>query len=126
MTEPMFGQLVAQALQLKGSLARVGVLNATGEQIGIIGEDLDAFPRPRNPHIKTLATHGCKRPRQSNEESDIDGFPLGRVRGDLVGLAESLAVMPRRGGQLRARPGVRRLVHDPYLVTYRIDETQSE
>lgn len=47
-----------------------------------------------------------------------------RVGGELVGLAESLAVMPRRGGQLHARPGVRRLVHDPYLVTYRIDETQ--
>jgi toxin ParE1/3/4 len=43
---------------------------------------------------------------------------------ELIALAESLAVMPRRGGQLRARPGVRRLVCDPYLVTYRIDETQ--
>jgi plasmid stabilization system protein ParE len=39
-------------------------------------------------------------------------------------LAESLATLPRRGGQLRSRPGVRRLVHDPYVVTYRIDETQ--
>lgn len=47
-----------------------------------------------------------------------------RVGLELVRLAESLAVMPRRGGQLRARPGVRRLVSEPYLVTYRIDETQ--
>ncbi len=47
-----------------------------------------------------------------------------RVGLELVQLAESLAVMPRRGGQIRARPGVRRLVHEPYLVTYRIDETQ--
>jgi plasmid stabilization system protein ParE len=47
-----------------------------------------------------------------------------RVGGELVSLAESLAMLPRRGGQLRARPGVRRLVHEPYLVTYRIDETQ--
>jgi toxin ParE1/3/4 len=47
-----------------------------------------------------------------------------RVGSELVSLAESLAVMPRRGGQLRARPGVRRLVSEPYLVTYRIDETQ--
>ena len=47
-----------------------------------------------------------------------------RVGLELVRLAESLAVMPRRGGPLRARPGVRRLVSDPYLVTYRIDETQ--
>lgn len=43
---------------------------------------------------------------------------------ELVRLAESLAALPRRGGQLRARPGVRRLVSEPYLVTYRIDETQ--
>jgi toxin ParE1/3/4 len=47
-----------------------------------------------------------------------------RVGLELVRLAESLAVLPRRGGPLRARPGVRRLVSDPYLVTYRIDETQ--
>ena len=47
-----------------------------------------------------------------------------RVGLELVRLAESLAVMPRRGGQLRARPGIRRLVNEPYLVTYRIDETQ--
>jgi toxin ParE1/3/4 len=47
-----------------------------------------------------------------------------RVGFELVSMAESLALMPRRGGQLRARPGVRRLVSEPYLVTYRIDETQ--
>jgi plasmid stabilization system protein ParE len=47
-----------------------------------------------------------------------------RVGGELVALSESLAVMPRRGGVFRARPGVRRLVNAPYLVTYRIDETQ--
>lgn len=47
-----------------------------------------------------------------------------RVSLELVYMAESLAAMPRRGGQLRARPGVRRLVSEPYLVTYRIDETQ--
>jgi plasmid stabilization system protein ParE len=47
-----------------------------------------------------------------------------RVGGELLALAESLAALPRRGGRLRARPGVRRLVSEPYLVTYRIDETQ--
>lgn len=47
-----------------------------------------------------------------------------RVGLELLRLAESLTVLPRRGGQLKARPGVRRLVHEPYLVTYRIDETQ--
>ncbi len=47
-----------------------------------------------------------------------------RIGLELVALAESLAVLPRRGGLFQARPGVRRLVRDPYLVTYRIDETQ--
>jgi plasmid stabilization system protein ParE len=47
-----------------------------------------------------------------------------RVGMELVCLAESLAALPHRGGQLRARPGVRRLVSNPYLVTYRIDETE--
>ena len=46
MAEPMFGQLVAEALQLEGSLARVGVFHAPGEQLGIVGEDLHTFPRP--------------------------------------------------------------------------------
>ena len=47
-----------------------------------------------------------------------------RVGNELVSLSESLALLPRRGGVLRGRPGVRRLVSAPYLVTYRIDETQ--
>lgn len=47
-----------------------------------------------------------------------------RVGFELVRLAESLAVMPKRGGQLRARPGVRRLVSEPYLVIYRVEETE--
>ncbi len=47
-----------------------------------------------------------------------------RVGMELVRLAESLSALPRRGGHLRARPSVRRLVSEPYLVTYRIDETQ--
>lgn len=47
-----------------------------------------------------------------------------RVGLELIALAESLAVLPRRGGLLRARPGTRRVVHPPYLVTYRIDEAQ--
>jgi toxin ParE1/3/4 len=47
-----------------------------------------------------------------------------RVGAELVALAESLASMPRRGGVFKARPGVRRFVRSPYLVTCRIDETQ--
>jgi plasmid stabilization system protein ParE len=48
-----------------------------------------------------------------------------RVGLELVAVAESLAQLPRRGTPLTARPGVRRLVSDPYLVTYRINEEQS-
>ena len=47
-----------------------------------------------------------------------------RVGVELVSLAESLGTLPRRGGRLHARPGVRRLVSEPYLIIYRVDETQ--
>ncbi len=47
-----------------------------------------------------------------------------KVGGDLLNLAQSLAQMPRRGGVMRGRANTRRLVHAPYLITYRIDETQ--
>jgi plasmid stabilization system protein ParE len=45
-----------------------------------------------------------------------------RVAADLLRKAESLANMPRRRKAIRARPGVRRLVRNPYLIIYRIDE----
>jgi len=47
-----------------------------------------------------------------------------RVGLDLIRLAESLTHMPGRGGKLRAQPDVLRLVSEPYLITYRIDDTQ--
>lgn len=47
-----------------------------------------------------------------------------RVGLELVTIAESLAVMPSRGGILRGFPESRRLVRAPYLVIYRIDEAQ--
>lgn len=47
-----------------------------------------------------------------------------RVGLELIGLAESLAAFPRRGSSLRSRPGARRLVTDPYLVLYRVDQSQ--
>lgn len=47
-----------------------------------------------------------------------------RVGAELVALAESLSELPRRGGFLKDRPGVRRLVSAPHLETYRIGETQ--
>jgi plasmid stabilization system protein ParE len=48
-----------------------------------------------------------------------------RVAADLLSRAESLSKMPRRGKGMRARPGVRRLVRNPYLIVYRIDEAAS-
>ena len=45
-----------------------------------------------------------------------------RVADDLLSRVQSLSEMPRRGQAMRARPGVRRLVRNPYLIIYRIDE----
>lgn len=45
-----------------------------------------------------------------------------RVATDLLSRAESLSEMPRRGKAMRGRAGVRRLVRNPYLIVYRIDE----
>ncbi len=46
-----------------------------------------------------------------------------RLVTDLINRAESLADMPRRGKAFRARPGVRRLVRNPYLIFYQLDES---
>jgi plasmid stabilization system protein ParE len=45
-----------------------------------------------------------------------------RTASDLLNRAESLQKMPRRGKAMRSRPGVRRLVRNPYLIIYRIEE----
>lgn len=47
-----------------------------------------------------------------------------RVGLELVSLAESLNTLPSRGSPMHSRPGVRRLVDDPYLVLYRVDESR--
>ena len=46
-----------------------------------------------------------------------------RVGHELLDLAESLAVLPRRGSLLHSRSGARRVLLAPYLVVYRVDET---
>ena len=46
-----------------------------------------------------------------------------RLAADLMNRAESLSAMPKRGKAIPARPGVRRLVRNPYLIMYRLDET---
>ncbi len=48
---------------------------------------------------------------------------VGRV---LVELAESLPAFPLIGPLLRHRPGVRKPVHAPYVVLYRVDATRQQ
>jgi addiction module RelE/StbE family toxin len=43
---------------------------------------------------------------------------------ELVELAESLTTLPHRGAPVHRRPGVRKMIHPPYIVFYRVDETQ--
>lgn len=40
----------------------------------------------------------------------------------LLGDAQALNRAPHRGARIRQRPGVRRIVHRPYLIYYRIEE----
>jgi addiction module RelE/StbE family toxin len=54
--------------------------------------------------------------------SEDDPRAAERLASDLVSRAEALSQMPRRGKAVRVRPGVRRLVRNPYLIVYRIDE----
>lgn len=42
----------------------------------------------------------------------------------LVELAESLTRLPYRGAPLRDRAGVRKIVHAPYILLYRVDENR--
>lgn len=44
----------------------------------------------------------------------------------LVELAESLPPFPLLGPLLRNRPGVRKLVHAPYVVLYRVDDARQQ
>lgn len=47
----------------------------------------------------------------------------GRLGNRLLDQAESLARLPHRGGHVRRRPGVRKLVHSSYLIFYRVNDT---
>ena len=44
----------------------------------------------------------------------------------MVELAESLPTFPLLGPLLRHKPGVRKLVHAPYVVLYRVDESRQQ
>ena len=47
-----------------------------------------------------------------------------KVGLELLDLAQSLTILPLRGSAVKSRPGVRRLLKDPYLVLYRVDEVR--
>jgi plasmid stabilization system protein ParE len=47
-----------------------------------------------------------------------------RLGRSLLDQAESLAQFPERGGNVRRRPGVKKLVRTPYLIFYRVDDTR--
>ena len=47
-----------------------------------------------------------------------------RLGRSLLNQAESLAQFPERGGNVRRRPGVKKLVRAPYLILYRVDDTR--
>ena len=42
----------------------------------------------------------------------------------LLDRAEALAQFPERGGNVRRRPGVKKLVRTPYLIFYRVDNVR--
>ncbi len=53
-----------------------------------------------------------------------DAQAANRLGNALLDRAESLARLPERGSNVRRRRGVKKLVHPPYLIFYRIDEAR--
>jgi len=47
-----------------------------------------------------------------------------RVGMRLLDQAETLRYLPYRGGSVRLRPGVKKVLLRPYLIFYRIDDVQ--
>jgi plasmid stabilization system protein ParE len=47
-----------------------------------------------------------------------------RLGMSLLDRAEALAQFPERGGNVRRRPGVKKLVRTPYLIFYRVDNAR--
>lgn len=47
-----------------------------------------------------------------------------RLGLSLLDRAKALAQFPERGGNVRRRPGVKKLVRTPYLIFYRVDNAR--
>lgn len=56
--------------------------------------------------------------------AEEDAQAANRLGNALLDQAESLARLPERGSKVRRRRGVRKLVHPPYVIFYRIDEAR--
>jgi plasmid stabilization system protein ParE len=48
-----------------------------------------------------------------------------RIGLEIIAVARSLTTLPRRGGRVRKRPGLRKLTHRHYLLFYQINEALS-
>ena len=69
-----------------------------------------------------LALHDLKSIVRHVAEEDLQAaYRLGM---SLLDQAESLAQFPERGGNVRRRPGVKKLVRAPYLIFYRVDNAR--
>ena len=90
--EAEFGQVIAQALQFDGGLALVRIRDAAGEQIGVIGEDVDALAATGNGNVKLFAVDGAERARRGDQQHVIHGLALGRVRRDGVAVGEGVEI----------------------------------
>lgn len=58
--------------------------------------------------------------------AEDDAQAASRFGNSLAEHVELLARFPRMGGAIRKRPSVRKLVHSPFLVYYRVRENKGE
>jgi len=58
--------------------------------------------------------------------AENDGQAASRFGSSLIAHVELVARFPRMGGLIRKRPLIRKLLHSPFLVYYRVRETNRE
>jgi hypothetical protein len=80
----------------------MGILHPSAEQLGVVGVNPGAFPRPGNPHVKTLLRNGGERLRRGDDQDLIDGLALGGVGGDGVAVGKR-AIVGREGAAVGER-----------------------
>src|SRR5207248_7670688 len=88
-------------------------------QIGIIGEDVAAFPAAGDGDVKLFAVDGGERAGRRHEQDVIDGLALRRVRGD--GIAVGEGVEPGRE-RATVSQGDAAVLDLPDLDTFAVDK----